>query len=48
MGTTKEAGAETTESEIATLAQKAVQRTPFESNQPKYEPRKIPNSSKRK
>lgn len=48
MGTTNEAGVETTQSGMATLAQKAAQRTPFESNQPKYEPRKIPNSSKRK
>lgn len=41
MGITNEAGAETTEMRIATLAQMAAQRTPVESQQPKYKPRKI-------
>lgn len=37
-------GAETTEVETATLAQKAAQKTPVESHQPKYESRKIPKT----
>lgn len=46
MGITNEAGAETTKMRIATLAQMAAQRTPVESHQPKYKPRKITKTNK--
>lgn len=46
MGTTNEARAETNAIGIATLAEKAAQTTASERHQPKYELRKIPNTSK--
>lgn len=46
MGITNEAGAETTKMKIATLTQMTAQRTPVESHQPKYKPRKITKINK--
>lgn len=46
MGNTNEAGAESTKMRIATLAQMAARRTPVETHQPKYKPRKITKTNK--
>lgn len=46
MGTTNEAGEETTEMRIATLTQMTAQRIPVENHQPKYKPRKITKINK--
>ena len=45
-GSINEARVETTEMGIATLVQMAAQRTPVESHQPKYKPRKITKTNK--
>jgi hypothetical protein len=47
MGSTYESTTETTEMEIATVSQKAPQRTPTESQQPKYKQNSTNNKQNR-